>query len=1276
MRKVLLVAIISLSTILFFTSCFNMNPDNIDNSDTENNLEYIALNSEEVRETDIIVEGGINVGTLSFWTKRSVDTGNMELHILIELKNGWELNETYIGTKTSPYPVIVDYTTLKNHFYGTGASEEKFVLDLGNLPEETEGIYFAIYSIFKKYGFVKKASGPCKYYVPFAGDPELGVNVESKINATKEIVYDWEISKVVEPEAMELEEGESGKFNYTLVATRTKVNEINDYSASGTLTVFNTGPVEDPGVVATVTIQYYDGEWKELKEEGIIGTPGISIEASNTTGYDYPFTITFDPGSYNDIRILAKAKDAYSYMAEDNNDHNISGLTPNIIDESASVIDGFTNLVDFEGEGFTVENDASWPWELDDVVSGKTSYIATITNAGAPQGLYSLTNKATLTENDSLATRTDNARILITVPEPQEDEPSIDASVVHSVDWERETKYDWEIEKEVVPTSVTLDKDESADLKYTILATRLEPTLVSTYTISGRATATNDGHVDLMDVVIGVSFDSQEATSVIGNLSAGGEVGFDFTFKTNSEFDPFTVTVNATGTSGVEVTDTDSNDAYAPELPTPDTIEDATATIEDEVTNLPTGFTLDPNTTNRNWDITEPSKEITYQVTLENDEAGPGTYYLTNLATLTENDTKEERSDDATVTIDVPSSDISAEVSANVEWERELEYDWTLTKEVEPTEATLDKGESVNLTYTLTAERDEGETKDSTYTIKGQVVVENNGAGNATGVDVDVELVDPNTTKTLVTGDNIASGGSKTYEFTFITKTYKSSYDINAEVTADVGGDTDSTTANTPNDPATETIIDEESSIEDIVTNLPTGFTLDPNTTNRNWDITEPSKEITYQVTLENDEAGPGTYYLTNLATLTENDTKEERSDNATVTITVPSYVDLDAEVNVDVKWEEEIIYDWMVEKTVDPTEVTLPVGESVLLDYTITATRNIASSDSTYTISGTVKVTNSGNVGAAGVNVDVELDETGDTKNLVTGDSIPVNDSETYDFEFVTKNYHSSYKVIATITANDHPEVTKDETKNTPVVPENGKYFDKTATVEDNTTYIPAGFSISPSTTNRTWSLNNTETLFYSITLTNDSYYTYQSLENFIMLDCCVNDKLEVLNEVVLTEDDSGDTHDDDAKVIIYVPECKSETAWGEGFDFPGSNWAMYFYLSPSENSTTVSLIAAQHYDVGEVKAEWTTYNNESAVKITYKTDSGFKMAEIHTDIVYDPNEWPDNPAPGLFETNVSFYSDPINEYSFIQANRDRNNGVYIAAHAVVTNCDGAFEE
>ncbi|MFO7881147.1 MAG: hypothetical protein R6U52_01250, partial [Kosmotogaceae bacterium] len=406
------------------------------------------------------------------------------------------------------------------------------------------------------------------------------------------------------------------------------------------------------------------------------------------------------------------------------------------------------------------------------------------------------------------------------------------------------------------------------------------------------------------------------------------------------------------------------------------------------------------------------------------------------------------------------------------------------------------------------------------------------------------------------------------------------------------------------------------------------------------------------------------------MATLTEFDSGRKVDDDARVDIDVPSYVDLDVELDSNVKWEEEIVYDWLVEKTVDPTEVTLPVGELVSLDYTITATRNIHTYDSTYTVSGTVTVINSGNVGATGVNVNVELDETGDTENLTPGDTIPANGSNKYSFKFVTKDYYSSYKVIATVTADNHPDVANNMTKDTPDDPEKDRYIDETATVVDTITYIPTGFSISPVDATRTWKLNDSEKLLYSIVLTNDSYYTYSSLENFVTL-VYDEDPLEVLNEVVLTEDDTNDVHEDDARVVINVPQCDNETAWGEGEHY-GVGWAMYFYLSEDEEATTVRLIAAQHYDVGTVEARWIEENGVSKVEITYKTKEGFMMKEIHTDVAYDSTKL--ESAPGLFDYNREFPNSSPTEHLFkLERNRD---GVYIAAHAVVINCDGAFDE
>jgi hypothetical protein len=318
------------------------------------------------------------------------------------------------------------------------------------------------------------------------------------------------------------------------------------------------------------------------------------------------------------------------------------------------------------------------------------TYNVTLTNENALPGTYYLTNLATLTEDDSGDTHDDDATVTIHVPAA-----GILATEEHTVAWERETKYNWEIEKTVEPTETTLDSSDTEDLTYTIVATRLEPTVTSTYTISGRATATNNGNAVLNDIILEVEFNGN--TKILINtgdnvdLNPGEKAGGDFTFETNSEpgSGTFTVTVTAKGTPGAgsDVTDTDSNDETAPADPSPDTVIDETASIEDNVTNLPVGFSLNPSTMTRNWNVTEPSKVITYNVTLTNENALPGTYYLTNLATLTEDDSGDTHDDDATVTIYVPSGECEEETAwAEGIEESSIPHGWGMYFNLSPTE--------------------------------------------------------------------------------------------------------------------------------------------------------------------------------------------------------------------------------------------------------------------------------------------------------------------------------------------------------------------------------------------------------------------------------------------------------------------------------------------------------------------------------------------------------------------------------------------------------------
>src|SRR5690606_20875038 len=106
--------------------------------------------------------------------------------------------------------------------------------------------------------------------------------------------------------------------------------------------------------------------------------------------------------------------------------------------------------------------------------------------------------------------------------------------------------------------------------------------------------------------------------------------------------------------------------------------------------------------------------------------------------------------------------------------------------------------------------------------------------------------------------------------------------------------------------------IDKTAEVNDLITKVPSGFTIVPPTLETNCDFTDPAT-LRYSSVSKSMSAGPGTYYLTNTATVTEDDTGEKHSDNATVTITVDEDPDLVIVNEHDMKWDQERVYYWSI---------------------------------------------------------------------------------------------------------------------------------------------------------------------------------------------------------------------------------------------------------------------------------------------------------------------------------------------------------------------------
>ena len=111
-------------------------------------------------------------------------------------------------------------------------------------------------------------------------------------------------------------------------------------------------------------------------------------------------------------------------------------------------------------------------------------------------------------------------------------------------------------------------------------------------------------------------------------------------------------------------------------------------------------------------------------------------------------------------------------------------------------------------------------------------------------------------------------------------------------------------------------------------------------------------------------------------------------------------------------------------------------------------------------------------------------------------------------------------------------------------------------------------------------------------------------------------------------------------------------------------------------EDQTSVDLIAGQHTDSGDV----TVSNDEDTLYVTYSTQDGWELDEVHLHVACDVADIPQskrgNPIPGRFDYKAEGLSGT--EYSFaipledIECLAECGEDLVIAAHASVVNDDG----
>ena len=794
----------------------------------ENEIQFELGSISGLRSSYEIVVKGELLATVHAWIE-----DDATLFLRFEASDGWLLLESRAATSTTltGMPKNEDGKTDPSLFSGevhiTPLKEYTLSLPLGKLSDGQK-VYFGTYSEFRKVGTRTRVKyGICINSFIYHDDtpvidkkPKLEGDIDDPL--VRGFTYDWEIEKSVDPESVELKLGESATLSYTINATRTPVD--GDFSLFGSVNLNSTGELPASNISITVMLQYLLGDvYTDLEGFTAINvdtsaTPTLNPGESSSYKYDFGFDPKEGVDEYR-IRASITADDIFPFTLDAT--FTLSGLAEST-DATATIAD---QLRDIESEipgGFSAAyvppTTGSWVLEKsgDGIQTFSLVYEVILTNEkieDPQQDFYILDNTATLTEHNSKTEHSDDARVIITVPQPFIDNPDLKIENEHEMEWDQEKAYSWEIEKSATPESIELEEGEDGTFTYTLLATRtVEETNIATMT--GLATVTNTGNVDLTNIAVEIILEDADGveidkyTTTIAALAVGLQEGlpYSFTFDPTGYTAPFKVIAKATDGASDEV-ETEQL------LPTPNVTEiDKDAYVEDTFDTFSvTGIAIEGNI-DRDWsDIIEGSDwnsltsswSVSYTVVATNTGAAPGEYQLDNTVVIYGEDTEDEYdSDDEEVKIIVPETvKLKAEVAAEFFWIREKIYEWEIDKKANPTLIIFQVNEfEKDIAYTITATKTLDSVVD-THSYSGSVKVTNNGNSEAQNVKLTITLqyydgsnwVVIQTLQEVELG-SIASGGDNTYGFgpiAFTPVDTNAQHRVKVEVSADAPANTD-----------------------------------------------------------------------------------------------------------------------------------------------------------------------------------------------------------------------------------------------------------------------------------------------------------------------------------------------------------------------------------------------------------------------------------------------------------------------------------------------------
>ncbi|MGX5772942.1 hypothetical protein ACWKWN_19565 [Microbacterium trichothecenolyticum] len=562
--------------------------------------------------------------------------------------------------------------------------------------------------------------GSSVYIRSFTGNNnELGGNIQAwagplsitppstcvPLTATKTAVpsfvrdYNWQIEKTVDPASATVRPGENATFHYTVTVTPSAPID-SDYTVTGVITVTNTNPIDVPITGVTDSIP---------GAQCVITTQQLPVVPKNggTAQVAYSCTLPSGTAGKNTATVTWDSSAIPAGSTNATADFTFAGVAPSTTtDASVSVSD---TAAEFDGPIVVTKLDGPSVFEYsrdlgDDVAAGACKEYD---------------NTASIAATSNQPVLSDSATVEVCTGENLTIEKNVVVSLTRT--------YAWDIEKSVDETVRTVDENGQATFNYVVEVTPGAAT-DSDWAMEGEIDVFNPNNEDVTATVTDVpSFEGASCTVTDGvdaTIPANSTRTFEYTCSF-SEDGPFITGSNkATVTwDADEASSPDSSADYTAQITEADwdmTLVNDTITVIDDMTDPENPVVLGT----ANW--ADGPQEFPYELTLD---GVPGTCVdYTNTAWIEE--TGEQA--DETVTV-CDYQDLMVSKTAEGSFDRD--YDWTITKTVDHTSATVGAGASAKFAYTVTVTPTAA--MDSNFAVWGTISVT-----NPNDVDVAITLED------------------------------------------------------------------------------------------------------------------------------------------------------------------------------------------------------------------------------------------------------------------------------------------------------------------------------------------------------------------------------------------------------------------------------------------------------------------------------------------------------------------------------------------------------